>query len=393
MYVRSDEITLKQQRDLGVFTNAFSGQQHSSSTAQSQDESSSDNQEAAAPSFMDTLPHSLENLTDRQTKLESEMAKLTAKVDAMDSKLDLIFSILLSGPGHDAKKGEKKSNPDDPDKDTDDVPESSKGHKDKEATTDAAKATTDAAKSLPEQSTHVVGTSQAIPAEAEDVSTDLLIDSVEEAAKLYQDLEIQGNIHSVHYKDPRLLLVDEVAARKLLESEFPGEDIEQILQEQELYLSQSKPEKSKTGRQRKRRTSNVSRKGVAIPGNKRPNTRAQSKLPSIPEKEKGKKILEGPSEINQQSDQCAAGILSEQVTTDPNLGYPFGDEEEEEEEVTMLTLRNKKKDVDGKEIEAIAPAEKKISETSGYIVLASQAEKEYISKNKESWKYIHKRCI
>ena len=203
----------------------------------------------------------------------------------------------------------------------------------------------------------VAGTSQSIPAEAEDVSTDVLIDSVEEAAKLYQNLEIQGNIHTVHYKDPRLLLVDEVAARKLLESEFPGEDIEQILQEQELYLSQSKPEKSKTGRQR--RTSNVSRKGVAIPGNKKPNTRAQSKLPSIPEKDKGKKVLEGPSEINQQSDQCAAGILSEQVTTDANLGYPFGDEDEEEEEVTMLTLRNKKKDADDKEIEAIIPTEKK----------------------------------
>ena len=383
VYVRSDEITLKQQRDLGVFTNDFSGQQHSSSTAQSQDKSSSDNQEAAAPSFMDTLSHSLENLTNRQTKLESEMAKLIAKVDAMDSKLDLILSILLSGPGHDAKKGEKRSNPDDPE-DIDDVPESSKGHKSKEATTDAAKATTHAAKSFPEQSTHVAGTSQAIPAEAEDVSTDVLIDSVEEAAKLHQDLEIQGNIHTVHYKDPRLLLVDEVAARKLLESEFPGEDIEQILQEQELYLSQSKPEKSKTGRQRKRRTSNVSRKGVTIPGNIKPNTRVQSKLPSISENEKGKKVLEGPSEINQQSDQCAAGILSEQVTTDPNLGYPFGDEDEEEEEVTMLTLRNKKKDADDKEIEAIAPAEKKNFETSGYIVLASQAEKEYISKIKKA---------
>ena len=253
VYVRSDEITLKQQRDLGVFTNDFSGQQHSSSTAQSQDESSSDIQEAAAHSFMDTLPQSLDNLTDRQTKLESEMAKLTDKVDAMDSKLDLILSILLSGPGHDAKKGEKRSNPDDPE-DIDDVPESSKGHKAKEATTDAAKATTDTAKSLPEQSTHVAGTSQAISAEAgdvstdagilksilaeaEDVSTDVLIDSIEEAAKLYQNLEIQGNIHTVHYKDPRLLLVDEVAARKLLESEFSGEDIEQILQEQELYLS------------------------------------------------------------------------------------------------------------------------------------------------------------
>ena len=149
-YVRSDEITLKQRRDLGVFTNAFSGQQPSSFTAHIQDESSPDNQEAAAPSFMDTLPHSLENLTDRQIRLESDMAKLTAKVDAMDSKLDLILSILLLGPGHDAKKGEKKSNPENPDEDTDDVPESSTGHKEKEATTDVAKATTDAAKSLPE---------------------------------------------------------------------------------------------------------------------------------------------------------------------------------------------------------------------------------------------------
>ena len=104
-------------------------------------------------------------------------------------------------------------------------------------------------------------------------------------------------------------------------------------------------------------------------------------MPSKPEKDKGKKILEGPSAIKQQSDQCTVGILSEQVTTDPNLGYST---EEEEEEVTMLTLRNKRKDADSKDIEAIIPAEKKISETSGYIVLASQAEKEYIEKIKKA---------
>ena len=57
------------------------------------------------------------------------MVKLTAKVDAMDSKMDQILSLLLSGPGHDAKKGEKQSNPDDPDDDTDADPESSRGHK------------------------------------------------------------------------------------------------------------------------------------------------------------------------------------------------------------------------------------------------------------------------
>ena len=107
------------------------------------------------------------------------MAKLTAKVDLMDSKLDHIISLLLSGPGHDAKKGEKQSNPDDPDEDTDDVTEKSRGHKNKGTTT----ATSDAAKTLPQQSTHVAGTSQVSPGEAEDASTDLLIDSVEEATK------------------------------------------------------------------------------------------------------------------------------------------------------------------------------------------------------------------
>ena len=56
-----------------------------------------------------------------------------------------------------------------------------------------------------------------------------------------------------------------MAARKLLESEFPGEDVEQILQEEKLYLLQSKTEKSKTERKGfRRRTPNVSMKGVTI---------------------------------------------------------------------------------------------------------------------------------
>ena len=123
---------------------------------------------------------------------------------------------------------------------------------------------------------------------------------------------------------------------------------------------------------------------MVISGNTRPNTRTRSKLSSISEKDKGKKILEGPSKLNQQSDQCTAGLLSEQITTDPNPGYLFEDEKEEDEEITMLTLRNKKKNADTKDIEAIAPAEKKILETSEYIVLASQAEQEYINKIKKA---------
>ena len=209
-----------------------------------------------------------------------------------------------------------------------------------------SRATSDTA--VLEQLTHVV---------EKEVNTDLIIDSVEEEAKLYQALEIKGNIHKVHYKDPRLLLMDELAARKLLESEFPGEDIEKLLEEQKLYLSQSKSEKSKTGTKGKRRTSNVSRKGVIIPGNERPNTRARSKLPSIPEEDKGKKVLEGPSEAKQLTDQCATEILSEQITNDANLAYSFEDEEAEEE-ITELTLRESKKNADCRNIEVIIPVDK-----------------------------------
>ena len=74
-----------------------------------------------------------------------------------------------------------------------------------------------------------------------------------------------------------------MAARKLLESEFPSEDIEEILQEKKLYLSQTKTEKCNTERKGgRRRTPNVSMKGVIIHGNDRPNTRASLKLPSNP---------------------------------------------------------------------------------------------------------------
>ena len=59
------------------------------------------------------------------------MNKLTEKVEAMDSKLDKILSLLLPGHGDDAKKGEK-SNPDDADP-------GNNGNKDKDITSDAAK--------------------------------------------------------------------------------------------------------------------------------------------------------------------------------------------------------------------------------------------------------------
>ena len=40
------------------------------------------------------------------------MTILTDKVNAMDSKLDLLHSVLLPGDGHDAKKGDKSTKED-----------------------------------------------------------------------------------------------------------------------------------------------------------------------------------------------------------------------------------------------------------------------------------------
>ena len=97
-------------------------------------------------------------------------------------------------------------------------------------------------------------------------------------------------------------------------------------------------------------------KGVTIPGNDRPNTRANSKLPSIPEGDKGKKVIEGAPEVKELSNPKAAEFLSEKVTTDANLALTI---EEEEEEVTELTLRNRKKNAESKIIEVITPVERK----------------------------------
>ena len=112
-----------------------------------------------------------------------------------------------------------------------------------------------------------------------------------------------------------------MAARKLLESEFPGEDIEQILQEQKLSLSQEKTERSKSGRGTGRRgisggrikTPSAPIKGVIIPGNDMPNTRASLILPYIPVSDKGKKVIEGPLEVKERSTPKADKSFSEQV--------------------------------------------------------------------------------
>ena len=92
--VRSDEITLKQQRDLGCFYSVTGS--HTKSDARSSSESQE--QATAGHSFMDYLPQSLGILADRQTRLETHMATLSAKVEVMDSKLDQIL-LLLSGTG------------------------------------------------------------------------------------------------------------------------------------------------------------------------------------------------------------------------------------------------------------------------------------------------------
>ena len=118
------------------------------------------------------------------------------------------------------KKVETKTQP------LNDVDPGNIGNKDKNTTSDAVK-------NLPKQLTHVAGQGtlgvnpdvsrksgnkdttsdtavlkQETQVVAKEGNSDLLIDNVEEAAKLYQALEIKENIHKVYYKDPRLFLID-----------------------------------------------------------------------------------------------------------------------------------------------------------------------------------------
>ena len=82
VWARSDEITLQKQRDLGVFYIVVSGEQSSHTTEASKNGNSSSDtsaEAAAGPSFKDTFPQSLERLTEKQTKLESCMSRLTGK--------------------------------------------------------------------------------------------------------------------------------------------------------------------------------------------------------------------------------------------------------------------------------------------------------------------------
>ena len=82
------------------------------------------------------------------------------------------------------------------------------------------------------------------------------------------------------------------------------------------------------------------------------------------------------------SNPKADDSFSEQVTTDANLA-PIN--EEEEEEVTELTLRKKKKKkAESKTVDVINPVERENSKASGYIIQASQAEKEYFDKIKRA---------
>ena len=120
--------------------------------------------------------------------------------------------------------------------------------------------------------------------------------------------------------------------------------------------------------------------GVIIPGNNMPNTRASLKFPSILEGDKGKKVIEGPPEVKEVSNPKMAEFFSEQVTTDANLALTI----EEEEEVIKLTLRKKKKKDESKVVKVINPVERKNSKASGYIIQASQAEKEYFDKIKRA---------
>ena len=285
--------------------------------------------------------------------------------------------------GHDAKKGEKSNK--------DDEPKGDDGNKEKK-TSDAAEQSTHV--SPPEQ-TPRVGPSASNPDASsivKEAKADVLIDSAEGAKKLYQALEIKGNIHKVHYQDPRLQLIDEMAARQLLESEYPDEDIEEILREQKLYLESGKTEKVRMERGRGRRgrkgrggRGRTPMKGVIIAGDDRPATRASSNLPSIPVSDKGKKVLEGPPEVKEQS---SSRVDVQTIESSGNVTFDtklvLSDEEKEDKEVAELVLRKKKTNSQSKIVVVTNPDKRQPTKESEYNFRASQAEKEYFNRLKRA---------
>ena len=68
--------------------------------------------------------------------------------------------------------------------------------------------------------------------------------------------------------------------------------------------------------------------------------------------------------------------FSEKVTADAKLVL-INEEEEKDKEVTELTLRKKKKNTESTIVDVANPVERKNSKASGYIIQASQDEKEY----------------
>ena len=211
---------------------------------------------------------------------------------------------------------------------------------------------------------------------------DVIIDNVEGATKLYQALEIKENIHIVHYQDPRLQLVDEIATRQLLESEFPGEE---ILKEQRLYLEGDKTEKFiieiGTTRRGRGRTSRASMRGVTISRDDRPATRSRLNLPTIPVSDKGKKVLKGPPEVKEKS-LSKADEPSAKVTTVTKL--VSANEEKKDKIVTGIILRKKKEISESKMVDATNPGKRQSTKVSEYIFQASKAEKEYFNRIKKA---------
>ena len=64
-----------------------------------------DDVKAASANF--ATASQVQSISDKQSKLELDMQTLTTKVDAIDSKLALLLSVLIPSHGDDAKKGEK----------------------------------------------------------------------------------------------------------------------------------------------------------------------------------------------------------------------------------------------------------------------------------------------
>ena len=244
-------------------------------------------------------------IISNQQDLQKSQKLIQDKMEAMESKFDLLLSTLLNA---DAKKGEKalvtkcgpelKSNPDDREGGEGGEGGSGKDKAVATATTAAVQQGSRAAGSSKEAGGSSTGQGQRQQQILMDST--LMLDPDTISKRFTQEIEIGGRTERVFYRDPRLQQADEELARQLNLEINPDYNLEESLEEQR-RLEKKKIPKDPRGRGRGRgrgRTQSTSvrpiEKGITI---REPVEQSRSSM---------------TSQLSESSDRKGKGILMEE---------------------------------------------------------------------------------